>query len=75
MRQKRSQALVKILLLCHGFNSLTQRLYTELARLGHELSVEFDINDETTIEAVDLFQPDLIVAPYLKRAIPEPVWS
>ncbi len=65
---------MKILLLCHGFNSLTQRLYTELARLGHELSVEFDINDETTIEAVDLFQPDLIVAPYLKRAIPEPVW-
>ncbi|PLY14613.1 MAG: hydrogenase maturation protein [Sedimenticola sp.] len=66
---------MKILLLTHAFNSLTQRLHIELREKGHEVSVEFDINDATTIEAVGLFQPDLIVAPFLKRAIPEQVWK
>lgn len=65
---------MRILLLCHTFNSLTQRVYAELAERGHELSVELDINDRTTIEAVERFNPDLIVAPYLRRAIPETVW-
>ncbi|HSF79291.1 MAG TPA: hydrogenase maturation protein, partial [Steroidobacteraceae bacterium] len=65
---------MKILLLTHAFNGLAQRLYVELRERGHELSVEFDINDQVTREAADLFQPDLIVAPFLKRAIPEDVW-
>ena len=65
---------MRILLLTHSFNSLTQRLYVELDARGHELSVEFDINDTVTEEAVALFKPDLIVAPYLRRAIPETVW-
>jgi len=65
---------MKILLLTHAFNGLAQRLYVELAERGHELSVEFDINDTVTREAVDLFQPELVVAPFLKRAIPEDVW-
>ena len=66
---------MKILLLTHSFNSLTQRIYVELARLGHELSVEFDIHDSVTEEAVELFEPDLIIAPFLKRAIPQSVYS
>ncbi len=65
---------MRILLLSHAFNSLTQRLYVELRELGHDVSVEFDVNDVVTLEAVDLFQPDLIIAPFLKRAIPESVW-
>ncbi len=65
---------MRILLLSHAFNSLTQRLYVELRELGHDISVEFDVNDVVTLEAVDLFQPDLIIAPFLKRAIPESVW-
>ena len=65
---------MRILFLTHSFNSLTQRLYVELTQLGHVISIEFDINDAVTLEAVRLFQPDLIVAPYLRRAIPEAVW-
>ena len=65
---------MRILLLTHAFNGLSQRLYIELARCGHEVSVEFDIHDAVTQEAVALFQPDLIIAPFLKRAIPEAVW-
>ncbi len=66
---------VRILLLTHGFNSLTQRLYVELAEAGHELSVEYDIDAAVTREAVALYRPDLVLAPYLRRAIPADVWS
>lgn len=65
---------MRILLLCHSFNSLSQRLFAALKALGHELSVEFDISDSVTEEACALFQPDLLIAPFLKRRIPESVW-
>ncbi|MBF0562103.1 MAG: hydrogenase maturation protein [Alphaproteobacteria bacterium] len=65
---------MRILLLTHAFNSLTQRLFVELADRGHSVSVEFDITDSVTLEAVALFRPDVVVAPFLKRAIPETVW-
>ena len=66
---------MRILFLAHSFNSLTQRLFVELGSAGHEVSVEFDINDAVTIEAVEEFDPDVVIAPFLKRAIPESVWS
>ncbi len=65
---------MRILLLTHSFNSLAQRIFVELEAAGHEVSVEFDINDAVTEEAVSLFRPDCLVAPFLKRAIPEAVW-
>jgi len=65
---------VRILFLTHSFNSLAQRLYAELTERGHEVSIELDINDAVTIEAARLYEPDVIVAPYLRRAIPEAVW-
>lgn len=66
---------MRLLFLTHSFNSLTQRLYAELAAHGHEISVEFDIADSVAEEAVALFRPELILAPYLRRAIPESIWS
>ena len=65
---------MRILFLAHSFNSLTQRLYVELTEAGHEVAVEFDVNDALTEEAVALFRPDMVLAPFLKRAIPESVW-
>jgi putative two-component system hydrogenase maturation factor HypX/HoxX len=65
---------MRILLLARSFNSLTQRLFVELRALGHEVSVEYDIADSVTEEAVALFEPDLVVAPFMKRAIPASVW-
>ena len=67
-------AQLRILFLAHSFNCLAQRLFVELTRCGHEISIEFDINDAVTCEAVDLYHPDLIIAPFLKRAIPELIW-
>ena len=66
---------MRILLLVETFNSLSQRVYAELARDGHKLAVEFDVHEAATEEGVWLFEPDVIVAPYLKRAIPRSVWS
>jgi putative two-component system hydrogenase maturation factor HypX/HoxX len=66
---------MRILLLVHAFNSLSQRLYVELTQDGHELSVELDIHDRVTSEAVELWKPDLILAPFLKRAIPPSLWQ
>jgi putative two-component system hydrogenase maturation factor HypX/HoxX len=65
---------VKILLLTQLFNSLAQRLFVELRDWGHEVTVEFDIADAVTEEAVALARPDLVLAPFLKRRIPESVW-
>lgn len=65
---------MRILLLCHSFNSLSQRLHVDLRQAGHDVSVELDIHDDLTREAVALFAPDLIVAPFLKRPIPADVW-
>jgi putative two-component system hydrogenase maturation factor HypX/HoxX len=66
---------MRILLLTHAFNSLTQRLFVELQKRDYEVSVEFDINDAVTWQAIDLYQPDLIIAPFLKRVIPKNIWS
>jgi putative two-component system hydrogenase maturation factor HypX/HoxX len=66
---------MRILLLTHAFNSLAQRIHVELRRDGHELSVELDIHDRVSIEAVALFAPQLVIAPFLKRAIPAAIWQ
>jgi putative two-component system hydrogenase maturation factor HypX/HoxX len=66
---------VKILFLTHAFNGLAQRLFVELGERGHEVSIELDVNDAVTRQGVALARPDVIVAPFLKRAIPEDIWS
>ncbi len=65
---------MRILLLTRSFNSLTQRLFVELEALGHELSVEFDVNAPVMEEAVELFDPRLVLCPYLTRRLPETIW-
>ncbi len=65
---------MRVLFLTHSFNCLAQRLFVELAERGHDVSVEFDINDAVTAQAVELWRPDLIIAPFLKRAIPQSIW-
>jgi putative two-component system protein, hydrogenase maturation factor HypX/HoxX len=65
---------MRILFLTRSFNGLAQRLFVELSGRGHELAVELDISDAVTREAVELWQPALVVAPLLQRAIPADVW-
>ena len=49
---------MRILLLAHSFNSLTQRLWVELSELGHEVTAEFDVNGEESTAG-------LVVSPIL----------
>lgn len=65
---------MRLLLLTRSYNSLTQRLHVELAARGHDVSIEFDIADAVTEEAVAQHAPDVLIAPFLKRAIPATVW-
>ena len=65
---------MRILLLATSFNALTQRIHVELAERGHALSVELAVNDQCMTEAARLFRPQLVIAPFLRRAIPEAVW-
>lgn len=65
---------MRILLLAHAFNGLTQRVYVELASRGHEVSVELDVHHDLTRQGIELFDPDVVIATFLKRAIPEDIW-
>lgn len=66
---------MRILLLTHSFNSLSQRLFGLLRQAGHTVSVELDIADSVTEEAVALFKPDVVLAPFMKRRVSESVWA
>ena len=66
---------MRILLLTHAFNSLTQRLHVDLIERGHEVSVELDVHFDVAREGIGLFRPDIVLAPFLKRAVPEDIWS
>ncbi|NJM69689.1 MAG: hydrogenase maturation protein [Scytonema sp. RU_4_4] len=66
---------MKILFLVTAYNSLTQRAHIEVTARGHDVSIELAISDKVMAEAVELYQPDLIIAPMLKTAIPENIWQ
>ncbi|MCX4702657.1 enoyl-CoA hydratase-related protein [Streptomyces sp. NBC_01352] len=64
-----------ILLLASAFNSLTQRVHAELRDRGHAVAVELALPGSPLPETVQRHAPQLIVAPMLKTAIPEEVWT
>jgi putative two-component system protein, hydrogenase maturation factor HypX/HoxX len=66
---------MRILFLTSAHNSLSQRLWIELGELGHEIRVCVAATGEAMIAAISSEVPDLIIAPMLKIAIPEEVWS
>jgi putative two-component system protein, hydrogenase maturation factor HypX/HoxX len=66
---------MRILLISSAYNSLTQRVHSELADRGHEVSVELALGDEVMREGVRRYDPDLVIAPMLTTAIPADIWS
>jgi putative two-component system hydrogenase maturation factor HypX/HoxX len=65
---------MRILLLVSAFNSLSQRVFCALEESGCEVSVEYARSDALMEEAVRLWEPELIVCPYLIRKVPETIW-
>ncbi|MBV2152473.1 hydrogenase maturation protein [Kitasatospora sp. SUK 42] len=66
---------MRILLIATAFNSLTQRVHTELRRRGHQVAVQLALGDEQMRAAVDRVDPELIICPMLTRAVPADIWS
>ena len=66
---------MRILLIASAFNSMTQRVFVELDDLGYDVACTVACNGQQMRDAVDDVRPDLVVAPYLKTAIPEDVWQ
>ncbi|WP_037604234.1 hydrogenase maturation protein [Streptacidiphilus rugosus] len=66
---------MEILLLASGFNSLTQRVFAALRDQAHAVAVELSAGDAALRAALVRLKPDLVIAPMLKSAIPEDVWS
>lgn len=61
---------MRILLISTAFNGLTQRFYTELMDADYNVSVELHHGDhEKLLEGVKLFDPDLILCPFLTRPL------
>ncbi len=68
-------ACLRILFLVSAHNSLSQRVWTELTDLGHEVAVAIVATAEEMEAAVAAHSPELIVCPLLKTMIPERVWA
>ncbi|MBS4050010.1 MAG: hydrogenase maturation protein [Methylomonas sp.] len=67
---------MKILLISTAFSGLTQRFYTELTDAGYEVSVELHLGDEAQLlEGVQLFQPNLILCPFLTKRLPATIYQ
>ena len=66
---------MKILLLCTAFNSQTQAVFTALEDRGDEVAVAFAISEEQMVDEIDAFEPKLILCPFLKRYLPESIYT
>ena len=66
---------MRILLISSSYNGLCQRAHIELDNLGHDISITLALSAEDIRQAVALFQPDLIICPFLKEKIPEDVYK
>ncbi len=66
---------MRILLLCSAFNGLSQRAWLTLRAAGHEVTVELALSAEVIVSAVDRFEPDLIICPFLRERVPAEVWT
>ena len=65
----------RILFLVSANNGLSQRAWVALTELGYRVAVAV-VDSEAEMEAaVAEHQPELIVCPFLKRMIPESIWS
>jgi putative two-component system protein, hydrogenase maturation factor HypX/HoxX len=71
MRHKRN----RILFLVSAHNGLSQRAWVALTELGHEVAVAVVDCDAEMEAAVAEHRPELIACPFLKRMIPESIWS
>ncbi|MBC35152.1 MAG: hydrogenase maturation protein [Bacteroidetes bacterium] len=66
---------MRILFITTAHNGLSQRASIELGELGHKVDIHITESEEKMIKIVDHHKPDLILAPFLKMAIPRSIWQ
>jgi putative two-component system hydrogenase maturation factor HypX/HoxX len=66
---------VRILLVATAYNGLTQRAHIELVDRGHEVSITLALSEDEIRRAVALFDPALIICPFLKEKIPADIFK
>jgi putative two-component system hydrogenase maturation factor HypX/HoxX len=66
---------MRILLLSSSYNSLTQNAHVTLEARGHAVRAATTTKAAAMREAVDDFQPDVIVCPMLAQMIPRDIWE
>ena len=71
-----ARSQLRILLLASAFNSLSQRVHTELRAAGHTVTVQLASGgDDGLRDTIARFRPDVILAPMLTRVVPSDVWQ
>jgi putative two-component system hydrogenase maturation factor HypX/HoxX len=65
----------RILFLVSAHNGLSQRAAIALTELGHSVTVAVVDSAAAMEAAVATHRPDLIACPFLKKLIPESIWS
>jgi putative two-component system protein, hydrogenase maturation factor HypX/HoxX len=66
---------VNVLLLATAFNGLTQKVWLDLRRSGHVVTVELALSPGAMREAAVLVDPDVIICPFLRERVPAAVWQ
>ena len=72
--ERRARSL-QILFLVSAHNGLSQRASIELTECGHDVEVAVVDSADAMEAAVFDHDPELIVCPFLKKMIPESIWS
>ncbi len=66
---------MQILILGSAFSGLCQRVLRELVLMGHQVDQHYGMNEPLLRQQLALFQPELIVCPFLTHRIPEDIWQ
>lgn len=66
---------MKILFITTAHNSMSQRMFVELTDRGYKVEIHITTTKCDMIKTVQNQNPDLIICPFLKTAIPEEIWK
>ncbi len=66
---------MRIALLVSAFNSLSQAVFCRLIDLGHEVCVVYAVSPEQMRSELLEHDPEIVLAPYLRRYIPPKVYT
>ena len=65
---------MRVMLLSSSFNGLTQRVWLDLRAAGHDVRVELSSDMDSVRAAALMFDPALIVCPFLRERVPDDLW-